>query len=193
MDVHGPERADAADEIAAAWQRERPGTPVDSIGVVTRIWHLAKLFGEDRRRVLADAGVDAATLDLLSVLRRSGHPYRLSTRELTERTLVTAGAISQRLTRAERAGLVERTPAKDGSRAVLVQLTQAGHARIERTVDHVLSSEAELVAGLDADQWATLTELLRTLLADVQERTGAGSAHTQVGELASLRAPESDE
>lgn len=47
-------------------------TPADSIGIVTPIWQLAKLFGDDRRRVLARAGVDSATLDLLSVLRRSG-------------------------------------------------------------------------------------------------------------------------
>src|SRR4051794_35069222 len=85
-----------AADIARAWQRERPGTPTDSIEIVTPLWRLAKLFADDRRRVLADAGVDPATLDLLSVLRRAGSPYELSTRELSRRTLVTAGAISQR-------------------------------------------------------------------------------------------------
>ncbi len=66
---------DPVDAIALAWTRERPGTPTDAIGVVTRIWHLAKTFGDDRRRVLAAEGVDAATLDLLSVLRRAlAHP-----------------------------------------------------------------------------------------------------------------------
>ena len=45
---------------------------------------------------------DAATLDLLSVLRRAGPPYQLTTRQLTEQTRVTAGAISQRVARAER-------------------------------------------------------------------------------------------
>lgn len=55
--------------------RERPGTPVEGIGVVARIWRL----GNDRRRTAAAAGADAATLDLLSVLGRSGPPYRLTT------------------------------------------------------------------------------------------------------------------
>jgi hypothetical protein len=44
---------DAVDAAALAWLRERPGTPVESIGIVTRVWRLAKLFGEDRRRILA--------------------------------------------------------------------------------------------------------------------------------------------
>ncbi|MGA9691494.1 MAG: MarR family transcriptional regulator, partial [Pseudonocardiaceae bacterium] len=58
---------DPVDATALAWLRERPGTPVAGIGIVTRVWRLAKLFGEDRRRILAAAGADPATLDLLSV------------------------------------------------------------------------------------------------------------------------------
>ncbi|MCM6774773.1 MarR family transcriptional regulator [Nocardia sp. CDC159] len=162
---------DAADRIAAAWNRERPGTSTESIGIVTRLWQLAKIFGEDRRRVLAAAGVDTATLDLLSVLRRSSPPYTLSTRELAERTLVTPGAISQRVTRAERDGLVARRR-EPGGRTVWVELTPAGHALVERTVDLVLDRELELLDSLDAEQRQRLAELLRVLLRDVQIRTG---------------------
>ncbi|WP_424187868.1 MarR family winged helix-turn-helix transcriptional regulator [Actinokineospora sp. G85] len=165
----GEPAPDAADEIAAAWQRERPGTPTESIGIVTRLWRLAKLFGEDRRRVLLDSGVDSATLDLLSVLRRGSPPYSLTTRELAGLTLVTAGAISQRVARAEREGLVERHT-EPGSRSVHVTLTPAGHALVEQTVDRVLTRELELVSGLDADQRAHLASLLRALLGHVQAR-----------------------
>ncbi len=170
---------DAADEIAAAWDRERPGTPTESIGIVTRIWQLAKIFGEDRRRVLAAAGVDTATLDLLSVLRRSSPPYALSTRELAHRTLVTPGAISQRVARAERDGLVLRR-SEPGERTVWVELTAAGHELVERTVDLVLEREVELLDALDTGQRAQLAELLRTLLEDVRQRTG-NDGLTQVG------------
>ncbi|WP_410791993.1 MarR family winged helix-turn-helix transcriptional regulator [Kribbella sp. C-35] len=156
-----------AAEIARAWQRERPGTPTDSIEIVTPLWRLAKLFADDRRRVLADAGVDPATLDLLSVLRRAGTPYELSTRELARRTLVTAGAISQRVTRAEDSGLVTRRPADDGSRAVVVTLTQAGHDLIERTVDQVLTRESELVASLSPTARTQLAGQLQGLLDEV--------------------------
>lgn len=41
---------DAVDAVALAWLRERPGTPVEGIGIVTRLWMCAKLLGEDRRR-----------------------------------------------------------------------------------------------------------------------------------------------
>ena len=165
----GPSPYPAA-EIARAWQRERPGTPTDSIEIVTPLWRLAKLFADDRRRVLADAGVDPATLDLLSVLRRAGSPYELTTRELSRRTLVTAGAISQRVARAEESGLVTRRTAGDGSRAVVVTLTPAGHDLVERTVDQVLTRESELVASLSPTGRAQLAAQLQELLAEVTER-----------------------
>ncbi|MEI5101892.1 MarR family transcriptional regulator [Streptomyces sp. PmtG] len=171
-----------AEAIADAWQRERPGTPVSSIGVVTPLWQLAKLFGDDRRRVLARAGVDAATLDLLSVLRRGGPPYTLSTREIGHRCLVTAGAVSQRVARAEREGLVTRASAPDRSRTVLVTLTPAGHDLVEATVDQVLYREAELIGSLTPEQRDQLAGLLRVLLEDVQSRLGDQGV-TQVGQL----------
>jgi len=46
----------SAREIADAWRRERPGTPTASIEVVTPLWRLAKLFADDRARVLREAG-----------------------------------------------------------------------------------------------------------------------------------------
>ncbi|MQA04786.1 MAG: MarR family transcriptional regulator [Streptosporangiales bacterium] len=170
---------DPVDATALGWLRERPGTPVEGIGIVTRIWRLAKMLGEDRRAVLAAAGADPATLDLLSVLRRAGPPYELTTRELTARSRVTAGAISQRISRAERSGLVTRRSVA-GSRAVTVTLTAAGHDLVDTLVDQVLGREADLVSCLDPDQQAELTRLLKVFLDALEAELGRPS-HTQVG------------
>ncbi|MEV4760509.1 MarR family transcriptional regulator [Micromonospora sp. NPDC049559] len=155
-----PASAWPAADIAASWQRELPGVRTESIEIVTPIWRIAKLLADDRRRTLAALGIDPSTLDLLSVLRRSGPPYELSTREITRRTLVTAGAISQRVARAEQAGLVERSPSAASRRAVSVRLTEAGHTLIERTVRELLEHEADLIAGLTASDRTTLRDLL---------------------------------
>lgn len=161
----------SAAEIAAAWRRERPGTPTESIEIVTPIWRLAKLFADDRSRVLREARIDAATLDLLSVIRRSGPPYTLSTREIARRTLVTAGAISQRVARAERDGFVRRTPGTAGRKTVTVALTPEGHALIERSVDAVLGREVTLTSCLSERERTVLIGLLDKLTADVRRRT----------------------
>jgi DNA-binding MarR family transcriptional regulator len=161
-----------AAEISAAWQRERPSVPVSSIEIVTPIWRLAKLLADDRRRVLQACDVDPATLDLLSVLRRAGPPYRLTTREIAQRALVTPGAVSQRVARAERERLVQRAAAGDGTRSVFVTLMPAGHALVERAVDQVLGREAQLVRILNPDERTELAKLLDRLLRDVAEQVG---------------------
>lgn len=155
---------DRADEIARAWQREQPGVPVGSIGVLTRIHQAAKLLADQRRRALTSIGMDAATLDLLSTLRRSGPPYRLSTRDLTTRCLVTAGAITQRVDRAERDGLVRRLAAHRGSRTVRVELTDKGHRAVESAVGELLTHEQTLVDRMDPREQQELARLLAVFL-----------------------------
>ena len=149
--------------ISAAWERELPGVPVSSIGVITPLWRVAKALADDRRRTLHRIGIDPATLDLLSTLRRAGTPWSLTTRELAAQTLVTAGAISQRVARAERDGLVLRSPSDAGRRAVAVTLTDAGHELVARAVRELLTHEEALIAGLSAEDRLALSALLGRL------------------------------
>jgi DNA-binding MarR family transcriptional regulator len=161
---------DGVDGIQQAWERERPGTPAGSIGVITRIWRIGKLLADERRRTLARLGVDAATLDLLSTLRRAGRPCRLTAGSIAELSLVSAGAISQRVARAEREGLVRRERSPADGRLSYVTLTAQGHALIERTVDELLGHEEALLSGLTASQREDLSALLRVLLASLHDR-----------------------
>lgn len=161
---------DDVDAIEEAWLRERPGTPVDSIGVITRIWRIARLLDQDRRRTMARLHLDASTRDLLSTLRRAGAPYELTPSELAARSLVSQSAISQRITRAESRGLVTRRRAEGDGRGVVVALTEAGHDVIERSVDELLRHEDDLLSSLDSEQRRQLAGLLRILMADLTRR-----------------------
>jgi DNA-binding MarR family transcriptional regulator len=114
---------------------------------------------------------DAPCSDSGSSLRRSGPPYALTTRDITERTLVTAGAVSQRVARAERAGLVTRSSSAASRRAVSVELTAAGHDLIEATVRDLLTHEETLIDSLTADERVQLGTLLTKLSASGQRRS----------------------
>jgi DNA-binding MarR family transcriptional regulator len=166
-------KPDGVDRIQQAWLRERPGTPVGSIGIITRIWRIAKLLADERRRTHARLGVDAATRDLLATLRRAGPPYRLSATDIAARALISPGAVSQRVARAERAGLVRRDRSGRDGRSVAVELTPTGHELIERTVDELLGHEQHLLSALSPEQQEQLADLLRVLLADLTGRFGA--------------------
>ncbi|QSB06796.1 MarR family winged helix-turn-helix transcriptional regulator [Natronoglycomyces albus] len=155
-------------DITAAWQREKPGMPTDSIAILTPITRLAKLLNDDRARLLRRAGIDSATLDLLSVLRRSGPPYVLTTRDISARSLVTAGAISQRLSRAEKDGLIRRAPSPTGRRAVAVTLTDKGHSLVDDVVEDLLTHESHLIGDLTDPEREALKTLLDKLATSLQ-------------------------
>ena len=71
------------------------------------------------------------------------------------------------MARAEARGLVRRAGSAGDGRSVTVELTPAGHALIERTVDELLRHEAALLAGLPAEQRERLSDLLRVLLLEL--------------------------
>ncbi|MFC4337404.1 MarR family winged helix-turn-helix transcriptional regulator [Salininema proteolyticum] len=169
-------RIDRAEAIARAWRRERPDLDPSSIGVVTRVWHLAKVFGDERRRLLAEKDIEPSLMNLLGTLRRSGEPYALTTRELADRDAVTPAAISQRLTRAEKKGWVTREPA--GGRSVLVRLTDTGREVVDDTAGAIFDCEDDLLRALPPERRELLAELLRDLCLDLDD----GSPVGQVGD-----------
>lgn len=160
---HGQTASWPASDIAASWQQELPGVRTEAIEIITPLWRVAKILADDRRRTLASLGIDGATLDLLSVIRRAGPPYELTTREIARRTLITPGAVSQRVARAEGAGLVEREPSPASRRAVVVRLTDTGHTLINNTVRPLLDHEADLVSVLSDDERRALAAVLAKL------------------------------
>jgi DNA-binding MarR family transcriptional regulator len=129
-------------------------------------------------------------LDLLSTLRRAGPPYRLTAGALAELSLVSAGAISQRVARAEREGLVRRGRSGADGRLSYVTLTAAGHALIERSVDGLLRHEEALLTVLTDGQRGELAAHLKVLLASLSPHPGV--LYTERGGYpprSTLRAP----
>lgn len=165
---------DVVEWVQQGWAAELPEVGTDSVAIVTRIWQLSKMLLDDRNRRLAALGMDAATLDLVSVLRRSGPPYVLTSGQIAQRTLVSAGAISQRVARAEALGLVARSRHQTDARVVEVRLTDQGRAEGERVARAVLTAENELLRDLGAEQRSDLASQLTALHAYLETRL-AGS------------------
>jgi DNA-binding MarR family transcriptional regulator len=156
---------DGVDEIQEAWRRERPDIDVSSIGVITRVWRLARHLDRSRRRFLDELGIDVTTLDALAVLRRSGPPYRLTAGQMQRASLITTGAVSQRLDKLEREALVRRQADPGDGRLVWVELTSKGRATIDKVVAGLMEREGALLAPLSTRQREMLATLLRGWLA----------------------------
>ena len=79
---------DEVDRIVAAWQRERPDLDIEPLTVLSRVTRLARHLDLLRRGSFAEHDLEPWEFDVLSALRRSGAPYRLSPGALLTQTLV---------------------------------------------------------------------------------------------------------
>ena len=117
--------------------------------------------------LFARFGLQAGEFDVLATLRRSGSPYALTPTALYEATMVTSGAMTNRLDRLEKAGLILRAPHPNDRRGIVVRLTEKGLALIDAAVAAHVANEHEILSGLTQTERETLSHLLEKLIGSV--------------------------
>jgi len=162
---------DEVDRLVAAWRRERPDLDVSPMEVLSRVTRLARHLDRARRQAFASHDLESWEFDVLSALRRSGPPYRLSPGRLLRETLVTSGTMTNRVDRLAARGLVRREPDPGDRRGVHVLLTDDGRARVDAALSALLTNERALLTGLGATDRKQLANLLRALVRPFDERT----------------------
>jgi DNA-binding MarR family transcriptional regulator len=160
---------DAVDRILGQWAQVRPDVDSSPLEVVARVSRLSRLIDRLLAENFARHGLENWMYDVLATLRRTGPPYRLTAGELVRQSMVTTGAITNRVDRLADRGLVERFPGED-RRTVVVQLTPAGLALVDEVVAGHLAVEREILAALSAGQRQQLAGLLRTTLLHLGDR-----------------------
>jgi DNA-binding MarR family transcriptional regulator len=106
--------------------------------------------------------------DVMATLRRSGPPYELTAGQLVHQTMVTTGAITNRIDRLAERGFVERRAGND-RRTVIVRLTAAGVAKVDSVAVSHLSTERQMLSPLSTVQREQLANLLRQLLVSLDD------------------------
>ena len=156
--------ADHVDRVLDQWHAQRPDLDVSPMAVVGRLSRLARLVDAELAKTFASHDLDRASFDVLATLRRSAPPHRLTPTELMRASMVTSGAVTQRLDRLEARGLVHRTPNEHDGRGVVVALTDAGFDLIERVLPDHLATENGLLSALSPAERTTLADTLKQVL-----------------------------
>lgn len=161
---------DRVERIQAEWARERPDVDVSPQGVIGRLHQVAGLLTERLRLVYRRFGLSEGEFDLLATLRRAGDPFERAPGDLAAHTMVTTGAISKRLDRLERAGLVARRVAGGDGRGRVVALTPAGRELVDEAFTEHMRNERRLLDDLSAGEARALQALLTTWLGRLEGR-----------------------
>lgn len=159
---------DAVDRIMAQWARERPDLDPQGLGLVARLLVLGKRL--ERRVELALSRVDLSLweFDVLATLRRQGPPFCLTPTELSRETLLTPGAMTNRIDRLETAGLVRREAEPRDRRGVRVLLTEAGRELVDRAIELRFEEARSAATLLPASERSRLETLLKRMLGELE-------------------------
>jgi DNA-binding MarR family transcriptional regulator len=155
---------DFVDWVIERWSEERPELDLSSIAVAGRLLRIANLLEQRFERLFREHGFSFWAFTVVTALRRSGAPYRLSASQLRSAGMVSAAAVTKRIGRLEELGLVERIADPNDRRGTLVGLTRRGRRLIDQLGERYLEEERAAIAVLDPEQQSALAELLKELL-----------------------------
>jgi DNA-binding MarR family transcriptional regulator len=138
-------------------------------GIVVRIDKIDRLIDKTATVNLARFELMHEEFKVLISLHNGPRTHGSLSREL----VVSTGAMTNRLDKMERTGLVARSPDPSDRRGVLLELTDEGRQRLDDYIALAGRRERELVsAALDDDEKRELNRLLRKFLAALQAELG---------------------
>lgn len=158
------------------WRRERPQLDATPLGVFGRISRITSHFTRRSERWLAPLGLNWETFSVIVTLRRSGKPYELKPGDLLSVSLLTSGAITNRIDRVEEMGLVTRLRDPNDRRGVIVRLTPEGVRLAEKAIAVHFHELGKLLDPLTKHERDQLAQLLTKLVLGFEDSAALGSS-----------------
>ena len=161
-------KQDSIEMFLQEWKRERPDLDPAPLGILGRVIRLASLAQAQANTWLAPLGLTWESFSVIVALRRVGAPYEARPTDLYRQSLLSSGAMTNRLDRVEAQGWIERRPDPGDRRAVIVKLTRSGKALADRAIELHFASLEKMFASLGQRDSATLAQLLARLLVSIE-------------------------
>jgi DNA-binding MarR family transcriptional regulator len=159
---------DEVDGHVASAVAKWPEIEAEVEGIVVRIDKIDRLIDKTATANLARFDLTHEEFKVLISLHDGPKTHGSLSREL----VVSTGAMTNRLDKMERTGLVARKPDPSDRRGVLLELTDEGRHRLDDYIALAGRRERELLSALAGDEKRELNRLLRKLLASLQSELG---------------------
>lgn len=148
--------------VVANWPQIDPEVE----GIVVRVEKIHRHFQEAFRASLGEAGLTKEEWKVLMALHHSVRSHGWLCQDLD----VSTGAMTNRLDKLERRGLIRRAPDPHDRRGVLLELTETGESQLVEYIEAGAGRERELVDYLTVAEKQELNRLLSKLLASLQTK-----------------------
>jgi DNA-binding MarR family transcriptional regulator len=155
---------DSVDRIIQAWAQRDPRVDARPLEVVGRLLLCAEHCKRDLVAALRPFDLSFGDFDVLNTLRRRGDQQGTNPSDLAASSLITTGAMTSRLNRLERAGLIARMPDPADGRGVRVRPTARGEQLAEQALQAVIAADEAFLQPLNQRQRDEVAAALKLLL-----------------------------
>lgn len=162
---------DSVARLLSEWKQERPDLDPSPVGIQGRIVRLSAHILRQSENWLGPFDLSWEAFSLIVTLRRSGKPYELRPTDILRESLLTSGAITNRIDRVEKMGLVERRPDKEDRRSYVIRLTPAGKKLADKAIAGHFAAVDDLLSDLSSVEQKQLAALLSKLLGSMESRS----------------------
>ncbi len=162
--------SDSVDRIVQAWQERDPQLDSSSLEITGRLLLCAGYYERTVGAVLRRFELSVADFDVLNTLRRVGDHQGSKPSNMARSSLITTGAMTSRLDRLERAGLIRRAPDPVDRRGVLVRLTPHGSKVARQALHELIAANQIFLEPLTGQQRDSIAAALKQLLLRHEQR-----------------------
>jgi DNA-binding MarR family transcriptional regulator len=122
------------------------------LAIFGRLWKLSTQLMSMAESWLAPLELTFDIFSVIVTLRRVGPPYQLNPTTLYRESLLSSGAMTNRIDRAEKAGLVKRIADPNDRRGTLIRLTPKGLTLADQAIRTHFAALADVFSDLDPEQ-----------------------------------------
>ncbi|WP_198946640.1 MarR family winged helix-turn-helix transcriptional regulator [Kiloniella majae] len=149
--------------ILTQWRRERPDIDPTPMAVCGEIWRAGEKLRQGVLSNISNYNLDFAGMDVLFTLRRQGEGETLSPSLLAKDMMLSTSAMTNRLDRLEKRGLVKRMMDPNDRRGQMVALTDEGFDLANEMVVSHVQTEEKMLSNLSSDERQHLRFLLEKI------------------------------
>lgn len=157
-------QSDSIDRIMQAWRERDPQLDSSALAVIGRLVLCAGYCERAVSAALQPFGLSIADFDVLNTLRRVGDQHGSKPTDLARSSMITTGAMTSRLDRLERSGLIQRTPDPADRRGLLIRLTPRGSKIARQALHEVIAANQAFLEPLSGQQRDSIASALKQLL-----------------------------
>ena len=163
------------DETVSSWGEQRPDLDFEAMRVALGINVVTAQYAEIYGNLVKSLGITLGEFDVLATLRRNGKRGVLTPKEIARVAMISPSGLTNRLTRLENMGHIERQMDPTDRRSSLVRLTAKGAKTADVAIERLSAEMNAVFHGLNKRDLEAFTRVIEALLGRVESKMSKDS------------------